>query len=215
MEAEGIRRAAEGAGEYRAEAEVIGVQEFSSIAAGIQAVDAMVKAAPVSILRTGVVCPGKFVALITGEVAEVDAALAAGRDTAAAFLVDELFIPNLHPRVLPAIRGEAGRGEPLAARDALGVIECYSVAAGIEAADIAAKEADVRLPEVRLAYEMGGKSFLQVTGPIEDVEAAVRAGAAHVERKGLLCHRIIIANPHPDIRPHVLKDRWEERELWR
>ena len=52
---------------------VLGVLEFNSIAAGVEAMDYMVKAAPVKIVDATTICPGKFLILITGEVAAVDA----------------------------------------------------------------------------------------------------------------------------------------------
>ncbi len=190
--------------------DVLGLQEFSSIAAGIQALDAMAKAAPVRILVTRIVCPGKYVILITGDVASVEASLIAGRRDREGVLVDELFLPNLHPRVIPAIRG------PLAVRewDALGIIESLSVAGGVLAADAAAKEAMVEIPELRLAGGMGGKSTVKVMGGIHDVEAAVAAGVGRLQGRGLLCRQVILARPHPDIQPFVLPERGGENEIW-
>ncbi len=191
--------------------DVIGVQEFSSIAAGYLALDAIVKAAPVSILASRIVTPGKLVVLFTGDVASVDASLTAGRGSAADSLLDELFIPNLDRKVIPAIRGPVNVAE----WDALGIIESYSVAAGIEAADLAAKEAEIEIPEIRLAGGMGGKSTIKIMGRIEDVEASLTAGAGCVEGKGLLCRKVVIPRPHPDIRGHLLKAEREVDEIWR
>ena len=53
--------------------------EFNSIAAGIQAADAMVKRAPIDVIKAGTVQPGKYLVLIGGQVADVDESLAAGR----------------------------------------------------------------------------------------------------------------------------------------
>ncbi len=190
--------------------DVIGVQEFSSIAAGYLALDAIVKAAPVSILAARIVTPGKLVLLFTGDVASVDASLTAGRRSAEDSLLDELFIPNLDRKVIPAIRGPVAVAE----WDALGIIESYSVTAGIEAADIAAKEAEIEIPEIRLAGGMGGKSTIKIMGRIEDVEASLAAGVGCVEGKGLLCRQVVIPRPHPDIRGHVLKGEREVDEIW-
>ena len=46
--------------------------EFSSIAAGIEAGDAMVKKAPVERIRAGTVQPGHYLVLVAGEVAIAD-----------------------------------------------------------------------------------------------------------------------------------------------
>jgi microcompartment protein CcmL/EutN len=191
--------------------DVIGVQEFASVAAGVLALDAIVKAAPVELLAARTVTPGKLVVLFTGDVASVDASLAAGREASGESLIDELFIPNLHAQVIPAIRGEVR----IDSWDALGIIESFSVTASIAAADIAAKEGRVQLPEVRLAGGMGGKSYVKIMGPIEEVQAAVLAGVEHVRGRGLLCQQVIIPRPHPDIRAHVLAEGGEEGTIWK
>jgi microcompartment protein CcmL/EutN len=190
--------------------DVIGVLELSSIAAGLVALDLMAKAAPVEIVTTLTVCPGRLVIVVTGDEASVELALQAGKREQAVYLVDELYITNLDPRVLPAIRGEGETGE----WDALGVIESLSVAAGIRAADIAAKAAAVRLVEVRLAGGMGGKSTVKVLGSLQDVEASVAAAAGWVREKGLLCNSVVLPRPHPDIRPFVLDLPHEGARLW-
>ena len=195
--------------------DVIGVQEFSSIAAGYLALDAIVKAAPVSILASRIVTPGKLVVLFTGDVASVDASLTAGRSSAdcrdATARVLEKF-----GRIDFFVHSAAIRGPVNVAEwDALGIIESYSVTAGIEAADLAAKEAEIEIPEIRLAGGMGGKSTIKIMGRIEDVEASLAAGAGCVEGKGLLCRKVVIPRPHPDIRGHVLKAEREVDEIWR
>jgi len=191
--------------------DVIGVQEYSSIAVGFLALDAIVKAAPVSILATRIVTPGKFIVLFTGDVASVEASLTAGKDSREGDLLDELFIPNLDRKVIPAIAGLVSVQE----WDALGIIESLSVTAGIVAADLAAKEAEVRIPEIRLAGGMGGKSTIKVMGRLEDVEASLAAGAGYVQGKGLLCRQVLIPRPHPDIWGHLLKAEREVDEIWK
>jgi microcompartment protein CcmL/EutN len=126
-------------------------------------------------------------------------------------LLDELFIPNLDRKVIPAIAGPVSVQE----WDALGIIESLSVTAGIVAADLAAKEAEVRIPEIRLAGGMGGKSTIKVMGRLEDVEASLAAGAGYVQGKGLLCRQVLIPRPHPDIWGHLLKAEREVDEIWK
>ena len=191
--------------------DVIGVQEYSSIALGVEALDAMVKAAPVEVITTRLVEPGRLVILITGDVASVEAALSRGKAGRAGDLLDELFIQNLDPQVIPALRGEARAGE----WDALGVIECLSVASGIEAADAAAKASAVRVVEIRLAGGMGGKSTVKLLGRIHEVEAGMAAGVRVAADKGLLCREVTIPNPHPDIRSHVLNLPHEGMDVWK
>ncbi|MDI3524788.1 MAG: hypothetical protein PWP60_1468 [Candidatus Atribacteria bacterium] len=179
---------------------VLGALEFNSIAIGIKSLDAMVKAAPVKVIDAKTICPGKFLVLICGEVAEVDASLTAGKTIGEGYLIDELFIPNLHPQIVPAILGAVECKE----WDAIAVVESFSTLASIEAADIAVKTAEVLVTEVRLAVGMGGKSYFKILGDIHEIEAAVGAAKEVISRKGLLCKEVIIPNPHPDIRPYFL-----------
>ncbi|MGQ9623619.1 MAG: BMC domain-containing protein [Candidatus Caldatribacteriaceae bacterium] len=179
---------------------VLGALEFNSIAVGIKALDAMVKAAPIRVIDAKTICPGKFLVVVGGEVAEVDAALTAGKKAGEGYVVDELFIPNLHPQVVPAILGTV----VCEIWDAVAVVESFSAIASIEAADTAAKMAKVLITEVRLAVGMGGKSYVKMMGDVHEVEAAVRAAKEVVVHKGLLCQEVIIPSPHPDIRPYFL-----------
>ena len=68
--------------------------EFHSIAAGIEAGDAMVKRAPVERILSGTIQPGYYLVLVTGEVADVDEAVAAGLLVGGDALRDRLLLPN-------------------------------------------------------------------------------------------------------------------------
>ena len=79
------------------------------------------------------------------------------------------------------------------------IVESYSVASLIEAADAAVKSAKVQLVELRLAMALGGKAFFSVTGDVAAVTSAVEAGARIVSEKGLLVNKVIIANPRQEL----------------
>jgi len=146
--------------------------EFHSIAAGIEAGDAMVKRAPVERILAGTIQPGHFLVLVTGEVADVTESVDAGLLIAGDTVRDRLLLPNVHPGVVAALRGERALGEG----DALGIVETASVAAGILAADAGLKGADVRLSQLRLGDGLGGKGLALFSGLVSDVEAAVTIG---------------------------------------
>ena len=57
----------------------VGLLEFSSIARGIEAGDAMIKSAPLEVIRAGTVHPGRYLVLVGGLTADVEAAMEAGR----------------------------------------------------------------------------------------------------------------------------------------
>jgi microcompartment protein CcmL/EutN len=178
----------------------IGGVELSSMARGFDVTDQMLKAAPVRLLLARTVCPGKYIVLVTGDVAGVQASVEAGAARGGASLVDRFVIPSVHDQVLPAVSGTS----PVSGLQALGVVESFSVSALLEAADAAAKAADVRLIEVRLAMAMGGKSFVSLTGTVAAVDAAVAAATAVVGRKGLLVDQVVIAQPRPELLTEIL-----------
>lgn len=150
--------------------------ELASIAVGIETGDAMVKRAPVEVVRAGTIQPGKYLVLVAGTVADVEEALAAGVETGQGCLVDTVFLPNVHDQVVAALRGvrRAGTGE------ALGVVETSTVAATIEAADAGVKGARVELLELRLGDGLGGRGYLLFDGTVADVEAAVEIAVERV-----------------------------------
>jgi len=56
----------------------IGMLEFTSIARGIEASDAMVKAAQVDLIRSSTICPGKYVVIVAGNTGDVTASMTIG-----------------------------------------------------------------------------------------------------------------------------------------
>ena len=173
----------------------IGLLEYSSIAKGIGSADEMLKAAAVELVISRTICSGKFINLVAGDVQAVKSAVAAGEDYGAETVIDSFIIPNVHPDVFPAMSGST----QIEKLDALGIIESFSVASLIEGADAAAKSAQVRLIEIRLAMALGGKAFVTLTGPVGAVEAAVAAGAEVVSRAGMLVHTVVIPSPRPEL----------------
>jgi len=167
--------------------------EFDSIARGIRAGDAIAKRAPLETLHTGTVQPGKYLVLAGGEVAGVEEARLAGLLVAGDSLLDEIFLPDVHPDVVAAIVGER-RQEP---GEALGVVETRTVAAVLRAADAGVKGANVALLEVLLADGLGGKGYLLFGGTVSEVEAAVELGVASLPDHSQLVASEVIAQLDP------------------
>ena len=175
--------------------EAIGILESNSIAKGMEAADAVLKAADTALLYAKPVCPGKYTILFYGDVAAVSASLDAGAAVIDAHLVDSVVIPRIHPQVIQAISlSTAPDGV-----NAVGVMEFFSVTAAVYAADAAAKAADVTLLDVRLGVGIGGKSFAVFTGEVAAVEEAVRCGMAAGEEKGLAVTSTVIPSPRKEI----------------
>ncbi len=175
--------------------ETIGFLELNSIAKGVEAADIILKTADVRLLFAKAGCPGKYYILFTGEVAAVNASMAAGAAVGGGHTVDQCVIPRVHPQVVKAINLAAytdGVG-------AVGVMEFYSVTASVYAADAAVKAAEVDLIDVRLGTGIGGKSFVVLTGEVAAVRAAVEAGIHTPNAEGMTVSQVVIPNPRPEI----------------
>ncbi|MBI5726892.1 MAG: BMC domain-containing protein [Ignavibacteriales bacterium] len=173
----------------------LGLIEMTSIAAGMQAADIMLKTADVQLIICRTICSGKYMVLIGGDVAAVRTSVETAVETIGFGVIDHFVIPNVHHDVFPAIAGHTG----VTTLEALGIIESFSIASLIEAADAAVKAANVKLIEVRLAMALGGKAFVTLTGEVAAVTAAVEAGAALVAEKGLLVNKVVIAQPRQEL----------------
>ena len=178
----------------------IGLIELSSVASGFLVADTMLKAGKVRLLLSRSICSGKYMVLIGGETAGVEAAVAAGAEAANGCLIDSFVIANVHPEVFAAL----GRSQPVECTGALGVLESFNVASLIQAADAVAKAAAVTLLELRLAMALGGKAFVTLTGDVASVQAAVAAGRQVLSEAGVLVNAAVISRPHPDVYREVV-----------
>lgn len=178
----------------------IGFIELSSIAKGYEVTDQLVKAADSQLVEAHSVCPGKFIVLITGLVGDVEKSIDAGLDLAGHTLVQKLVIPYIHEQLVPALRRLTSVEEV----QALGIVETFSAASTIIAADAAAKKANVQLIDVRLANALGGKGYFTLTGDVEEVNSAVDAGCDTIQEDGILIERVVIPRPDPSLRSSIL-----------
>ncbi|MFH1743189.1 MAG: BMC domain-containing protein [bacterium] len=177
--------------------EAVGMVELSSIGMGFQAEDTMLKEAGVALVVARTICSGKYVVIVKGDVSAVQASVEAGLIVCPSSVIDSLIIPNVHPQVFPAISGTVEL-QPDRPR-ALGIVETFSAASAIEAGDAAVKEGDVDLFRIHLAMAIGGKGFLQVTGDVDAVRAAVNAGVRVASARGLLVSQIVIPAPREEL----------------
>ena len=173
----------------------IGLIELRSIARGIETTDAMLKAADVELLRAHVVCPGKYIVLIAGDVGAVRAAVSAGEMIAPGVIVDSFVLPNAHPAIFPALTATT---EVEQVRS-LGVIETFTLAAAIVAADTAVKAAQIDLLEIRLPFALGGKAFAIFTGDVSSVRSAVQSAVNSLKDEGVIESYVVIPQPHKQL----------------
>ena len=78
---------------------------------------------------------------------------------------------------------------------ALGVIETFTGASAIVAADHAAKTAQVDVFEIRVARGMCGKSYVLLTGSVAAVEAAVEETVELLKDEGTMLEYAVIPSP--------------------
>ena len=173
----------------------IGLIELRSIARGMKTTDAILKAADVELLRAHVVCPGKYIILVAGTISHVKNAVSIGQQIAPEVVVDHFVLSNVHPSVFPALTATT----EIENVKAIGVVETFTLAASIVAADLAVKAAPVDLIEIRLPFAMGGKAFTVFTGEVSAVRSAVHTAAERLKDEGVIDSFEVIPSPHPDL----------------
>ncbi|HHV51153.1 MAG TPA: BMC domain-containing protein [Candidatus Avimonas sp.] len=169
----------------------IGMAEFITVSEGIAATDRMIKTAEIDVIEAQTVCPGKYIVIISGEISAVNAAVEAAKTHHGAKLIDSFVLGNPHESIFPAIYSNA----EVTGAEALGVMETFSAASAIFAADAAAKTALVELIELRLARGMCGKSYLMLTGSVAAVTAAIERANAAASERGMFLDSTVIPNP--------------------
>ena len=179
--------------------DTLGFLETTSIAAGVEIADKMLKTSNVELLFARASCPGKFYILITGDVSSVELSLRQGEETGRGFVVSTTLLPRIHPQVIKAISAGTMPESPAA----IGVLEYYSVTASLAAADIAVKAANVELVDIRLGTGIGGKSFVLLAGEISTVQNAVAAAMNAQNDVGLLVNSTVVANPKRELLDHL------------
>jgi microcompartment protein CcmL/EutN len=111
-----------------------------------------------------------------------------------------LLLQQVHEQVELGLRR---RGNIEGQIDALGVVETTTVAAAVQAADAALKQATVDLLELRIANGLGGRSYFTLTGEVSDVRAAVTVAASVASERGMLARDVVIPRPHSDLVRHL------------
>jgi microcompartment protein CcmL/EutN len=179
-------------------APALALHEYSGVALGLRALDALVKKAPVSVLEANLIEPGRFLLLFAGGVAEVEESARAAAELAGPELLASMWLPEAHSALLPALRGrlQLATADEL---DTIGIIEARDVAGTIEAADRALKDAAVSLVGLRVAGALGGRGYFLVSGRQHDVEAAISAAELRLSLRKALHRAELICRPHPEM----------------
>ncbi len=185
----------------------IALLEFASITGGLRSADAMIKKAPITVMKSGTVHNGKYLVLIGGTVASVEEAYQEGSTVGHDQLVDRVCLPQVNPQVRDGILG----AKQACPGPALGILETSTVAACIRAADPAVKGTDVMLTEIRLADDLGGKAFALFTGELYEVESALEIARATDPQGQFVIQDSLIPNLHPEMADQVTTSSWFSR----
>lgn len=170
----------------------IAVLDCADIPTGVLATDAMIKRAPIALLRCGTVTAARFLTVIGGSPASVAEALEEGVARAGAALVDHAFLADVHPAVYGALFGARHAGGD----GAMAVFTVDAVAAMVRAMEAALKGTPVQLVELRAADSgLDGLSLAVLRGELHDIEAAVALALTAAGPLRRVTHRII-TSPH-------------------
>ncbi len=171
----------------------IATLEFKDITAGMHATDALVKKAPISLLKCGTISHGRYLTLIAGSTASVEESYEEGLFWARDALLDHIFLPDVADPLYDAIFGKRQT-----CRDgAIGIIETPTASCNVLATERMLKGTPVDLIELRLADALlHGKAVSIVCGELYDVEAAIELAVLYLQDKQRPVSQKIITSPH-------------------
>ena len=173
----------------------IGVIELKSIPKGVEATDAALKSAGVEMVSAHPSCPGKYEIILTGSISNVTASVSHVLSRFENYVIDSSVMGRIDEQVIAALFGT----QTGAKKGSLGLIETFSAATTIKAADIAVKTARVDIYDLRVSRGLGGKGVVMLTGEVGDVTAAVEAGSNYAKEAGQLSSFSVIAAPHEEL----------------
>ena len=173
----------------------IGVIELESVPKGVEAADAALKSAGIDMVSAHPSCPGKYEIVLTGSISNVTAAVDHVNAKFEGYVIDSSVMGRIDEQVITALFGTS-TGEK---SGSLGLIETFSAASAIKAADIAVKTARVAIYDLRVSRGLGGKGIVLLTGEVGDVSAAVSAGSDYAKGIAMLSSYSVIAAPHADL----------------
>jgi microcompartment protein CcmL/EutN len=132
---------------------------------------------------------------LTGSISNLQASVDHVRAKLENYVIDSSIMGRIDEQVITALFGT----QTTAKKGALGLIETFSAATAIKAADMAVKTARVEIFDLRVSRGMGGKGVVMLTGEVGDVTAAVEAGANYAKTTAMLSSYSVIAAPHEEL----------------
>ena len=171
----------------------IATVEFQNIAVGLHTTDAMLKRAPIDLIKSGTISRGRFLTLIAGTTASVDESYHTGLILGGDSVVDSVLLVDVHCDVHDAVFGQRTPCLPLATA----IMETDTVSSNIRAAEMALKGTDVSLVEIRLADSLlSGKGLSIYQGELHEIESAMEIAGNFLNSRKIDFTEKIIASPH-------------------
>jgi len=169
----------------------LGMIEYKTVSTGMKACDILAKTTDVELIEAQTICPGKYIVIFYGELSSVKASIDASLKAFPEGLIDSFVLGNPHESLISALSGTTN----VKRLNAVGIVETFTGASTIVAADASAKAAKVDMIEIRVARGMCGKSYVTFTGDVAAVEAAVEAGKRTASENGMLLDYAVIPGP--------------------
>jgi len=82
------------------------IAEFKSISRGIMVTDSMAKAASINIIQASTLCPGKYIAIVEGEISALSSAESIAEEQGGRHLFSSAIVSGINHKVIQAIGGE-------------------------------------------------------------------------------------------------------------
>ncbi|WP_098747737.1 BMC domain-containing protein [Paenibacillus sp. EZ-K15] len=175
----------------------IGVVEMRSISKGYETADQMLKTSPVEVHHMKPICPGKFLIVMSGDTADVQAAMETARAEAGEFRISDFELYGVHPDIIDGLKRHSS-SQPV---DALGIVETATVSSGIFSLNEALKQCDIHVKKMNLGMAIGGKFLAVFTGSVSDVEQGMNVFVSSMDPKRII-HYTVLRSPSEEIIQH-------------
>lgn len=179
----------------------LGVAEFRSIAKGIEMLDEMTKKANIRIVENRIVCIGRFFVIISGDVADIRAAIDSLGDLPESELIGCKVIPRLEPGIIEKINGKIDRENI----SAIGVVETRDIHSGLYSANSIKKASSVDMLRISLTLGLGGKALVVFTGDIASVRNGIEVAKETIDNPKNIVSAAAIASPSEEFIKNLLR----------
>lgn len=146
----------------------IGLFEFSSISDGLKMTDHILKSSNVQIFKNEIICPGKYVLLIKGELKAVNNALDRAKEEKMYSMKKAELIANISNQVFKSINNKIDVLE----LDAVGILETKNYIISLVLADLMIKSSKVMINKIIDRLGIFGKGVIIYSGSTSEVNNA-------------------------------------------